>query len=65
MGGSGNGWASPESVLFWPLKMSCLGRNLGPADRVAGKKMQALDGSAFNSKNVFGNHGLPDLYMSK
>ena len=52
MGGSGNGWASTEFILFWPLKMSCLGRNLGPADSVAGKKMQALDESAFNSKIV-------------
>lgn len=53
MGGSGNGWASPESILFWPLKMICLDRQLGPADRVARKKMQALDESAFNSKIVF------------
>lgn len=53
MGAFGSGWDFPESILFWPLEMSCLGKHLGPADGVARKKMQALDESAFNSKIVF------------
>lgn len=39
--------------FFLVLKMICLDRHLGQADRVARKKMQALDESAFNSKIVF------------
>lgn len=48
-----NGWASPESIKFWPLKVRCSDRVLRLSDVVAEKGIHVLSRSTFRSKEFF------------